>query len=74
MKFYENNKRSLMKVLTYRALSIMLDTVIVFALTRQYDITFAVLVLTNVTSAVVYFFHERLWNNINWGRNHQSSK
>ena len=68
MSFHENSKRSLLKAATYRLISIMVDGIIVFAITGRYDVTVWILVVSNIASAFIYFFHERFWNNIHWGK------
>ncbi|MBI5817243.1 MAG: DUF2061 domain-containing protein [Candidatus Yonathbacteria bacterium] len=29
----------------------------------------AVIVFSNLASTIIYFFHERAWNKIHWGKN-----
>ena len=64
---HETRRRSLAKALTYRLLVIIADTIVVFFITHRYDVTIAVVVLTNIASTVLYFFHERLWSRVGWG-------
>ena len=63
----DTHTRSLMKTATYRMLIITTNAVIVFFVTGRYDITFWVLLSTNIFNTLLYFFHERLWNRIGWG-------
>jgi uncharacterized membrane protein len=37
-------------------------------LTRKVTDTVAITIFTNIASTVFYFLHERLWNNISWGK------
>lgn len=69
MAFYEHNKRSIVKALTFRAIIIVSDGVIVFLITHRYDITLAVISLFTVIHTVFYFLHERAWNKVGWGKN-----
>ena len=64
----EHWKRSLAKAVTYRILIIILDMVAVYAFTRSFTIAFWFMVISNVYTAIAYYFHERLWNRIKWGR------
>lgn len=66
--FADSIKRSAVKALTFRITIIVADTVITFALTHRYDITIGFVVFTNLASTLLYYFHERIWANINWGR------
>ncbi len=69
-KHYESKTRSLYKALTLRIIIIIADIFIVYGLTRRYDVTIAVIVLTNLIGTVIHFFHERIWNQIHWGKKH----
>jgi uncharacterized membrane protein len=65
---YENNKRALAKTITFRVLTIVTDLIVVFALTRQYDVTLGIVVISNLIRTVTYFFHERVWARKEWGK------
>lgn len=67
-RFHEDIKRSVTKALTFRALVICTDLVIVYTLTKRIDITLAVLIFSNLASTLLYFLHERLWNRVHWGK------
>lgn len=68
MRFKETRGRSITKSMTFRALVICSDLVLVYLLTHRIFDTVAITVATNVASTVFYFLHERLWNNIAWGK------
>ena len=68
MAFHENHTRSIIKALTYRALIVFSDSIIVFIITRRYDITLGFVAISNIFSTVLYFMHERAWNKIHWGK------
>jgi uncharacterized membrane protein len=67
-KVEENVKRSLLKTISWRLIgtldTILISWVITGALTLAFSIGFVEL----VTKMVLYYFHERAWNKINWGR------
>ncbi len=69
MAFHEHNKRSIAKALTFRGIILISDGIIIFLITHRYDVAFAVIVFSNLASTVLYFFHERAWNKIHWGKN-----
>lgn len=64
----EPPQRSALKSATFRITIIISDTIITFALTHRYDITIGFVVFTNVASTLIYYFHERVWAHVNWGR------
>jgi uncharacterized membrane protein len=64
----EHIKRSVVKATTFRVVVIIADTLIVLALTHRYDLALGFVILTNVASTLLYYFHERVWAHIHWGR------
>ncbi len=68
MRFKETRRRSVTKSMTFRALVIVSDLVIIYILTHKVVDTIAITVFTNVASTVFYFLHERFWNRISWGK------
>lgn len=73
-KFYETAERSITKATTFRILVILSDIVVVFILTHQYSLVASVVIFTNLASMVLYFFHERIWNAVRWGKKIKSSR
>ena len=73
MAFHEHHGRSLAKTITYRILIVVSNSVVVFALTRNLDTTLNVTGITTVVSTIIYFFHERAWNHVHWGKAHLKS-
>lgn len=72
-RFHEHLKRSIVKAITFRLFILVSDTIVIFAVTRRYDITLGVLLVSNFASTILYIIHERLWNTIHWGRHHHKS-
>ena len=66
--FGESRLRSLTKALTYRVLIILSDIVVLYLLTGSYGLTLAFVIVSNAVTAVEYYFHERLWSGVAWGR------
>lgn len=71
MRYSDHTSRSIAKALTFRALILVSDGIIIFAITHRYDLTIGVMICSNIASTVLYFLHERMWNNIHWGRTHR---
>ena len=68
VKVKENVKRSLLKTLSWRFIG-TLDTILIsWAITGALSLAFSIGFVELVTKMVLYFFHERAWNKINWGR------
>jgi uncharacterized membrane protein len=67
-KVHEVVGRSVVKAITYRLLIVLSNGIIVFVITRDYNLTLGVLIISNIASTIIYFVHERVWNKIHWGR------
>ncbi len=67
-KFHEKLSRSVIKAVTFRLLILVSDGVIIFAITHRFDITLGVIFVSNFASTVLYFLHERVWNDVHWGK------
>ncbi len=60
--------RSVAKALSWRVVG-TLDTLIVsFILTKEIGVASLIASVDFLTKMVLYFFHERLWNKIKWGK------
>ena len=68
--FKEGWTRSLIKAISYRALIIMLDFIVVYFLSGKAETAFWFMIISNIYTSVAYFVHERVWNAINWGKKH----
>jgi uncharacterized membrane protein len=67
-KFYEKGSRSLLKSITFRIVIVIADGVIVYALTHRLDLALGIVVIRNIFATILYWGHERIWNNIAWGK------
>lgn len=67
-KVSEKPLRSLIKSISWRVVG-TLDTVLIsWFITGKLDLAFTIGSIELVTKMVLYFFHERLWNSIKWGK------
>ena len=64
----ESRTRSLIKAITYRVVIIICDFVAVYFFTRRIEIAVGFVIISNIYTTVAYYFHERIWNNIKWGK------
>ncbi|MEM2889373.1 MAG: DUF2061 domain-containing protein [Candidatus Bathyarchaeia archaeon] len=58
----------MVKAISYRVLIIVLDFLVIFILTGKVDIAFWFMMMSNLYTSVAYVVHERIWNNIDWGK------
>lgn len=64
----EKIKRSLAKTISWRIIG-TLDTILIsWLITGTLSLAFSIGLIELVTKMVLYFFHERAWNNIKWGK------
>lgn len=61
-------KRSLAKTISWRTVGTFDTILISFLLTGRLAIAFSIGAIELVTKMFLYFFHERAWNNIKWGK------
>ena len=73
-KGYEEDKnsekplRSVIKALSWRIIG-TLDTLIVsYLITGEISLASSIASLDFLTKLLLYFFHERVWNNVKWGK------
>lgn len=60
--------RSVVKSLSWRTIG-TLDTILIsWIITGKLDLAFSIGGIELLTKMVLYFFHERIWNTIKWGR------
>ena len=64
----EKPVRSVAKSLSWRTIG-TLDTILIsWVITGKLDLAFSIGGIELVTKMVLYFFHERAWNSIKWGK------
>ncbi|MDO7173021.1 DUF2061 domain-containing protein [Mariniflexile sp. AS56] len=64
----EKPLRSIVKSISWRLIG-TLDTILIsWLITGELALAFSIGSVELVTKMVLYFFHERIWNNIKWGK------
>ena len=64
----ESPTRSIVKSISWRIIG-TLDTIIIsWIITGTLTMAFSIGLVELVTKMALYFFHERIWNNISWGK------
>lgn len=67
-KHTETHYRTFVKTITYRIVIIISIFTITFLTTGEISDALAITSITAVTGTVIYYIHERIWNNIHWGK------
>lgn len=60
--------RSVAKAISWRVIGTLDTLLISFILTGQVVLAASIASIDFVTKMFLYFFHERIWNKINWGK------
>ncbi|NQY07731.1 MAG: DUF2061 domain-containing protein [Flavobacteriaceae bacterium] len=67
-KVSEKPIRSLIKSISWRVIG-TLDTILIsWIITGTLTLALSIGTIELLTKMILYFFHERIWNKINWGK------
>ena len=61
-------KRTIVKTLTWRVTASLTTFIIAWILTGDFLIGVSIGGIEAITKIFLYYFHERIWNNINWAK------
>lgn len=64
----ESNKRSIAKAISWRITGTLDTFIISWLITGELTLAGAIAFTEIVTKVVLYWFHERIWNRVRWGR------
>ena len=64
----ESKRRSFVKAISWRFLATIITTSVVYATTHEIKFAMEIGLLDTTIKLGVYFLHERVWNNIDFGR------
>ena len=64
----ETIRRSIAKTVSYRVVILILDFISIYLFTGQIKIAFGFMIVSNIYTTLAYFFHERIWGKIKWGK------
>lgn len=67
-KYSEQQRRSLSKVITWRICVTVTNFVGGYLASGSWKVGLGVVSFALVVNSILYFFHERLWNRVNWGK------
>ncbi len=64
----ETNKRSIFKTITWRITGSSATFIIAYIMTDNLAISGIIGIMQMICNTLLYYAHERIWNNIKWGR------
>jgi uncharacterized membrane protein len=64
----ETLQRSVVKTISYRVVILILDFTSIYLFTGKIKVAFGFMIVSNIYTTVGYFFHERIWDKIKWGK------
>jgi uncharacterized membrane protein len=64
----ETFRRSMVKTISYRLVILILDFASIYLFTGQIKVALGFMIVSNVYTTLAYFFHERIWDRIKWGK------
>ncbi|HUY62734.1 MAG TPA: DUF2061 domain-containing protein [Candidatus Paceibacterota bacterium] len=65
---YENHARSVLKSITWRVIATIVTLFSVWFYTGALAVSVESTIAVAVISTIAYYFHERAWNHLAWGR------
>lgn len=74
MKWLENAMRSLGKVVTWRILVTITNFIGGWLASGSWQVGLGVVSFALVVNSILYFFHERIWNRIMWGKTAETAE
>ena len=64
----DTNKRSLIKTVTWRVTGSSATFLIAYIMTGNFAIAGVIGIVQLISNSILYFIHERVWNQIKWGK------
>ena len=64
----ESHSRSIAKTLSWRLWATIITTAVVYTTTHEFKFAMEIGLLDTTIKLGAYFFHERMWNKIGFGR------
>ncbi|HXJ97235.1 MAG TPA: DUF2061 domain-containing protein [Gelidibacter sp.] len=64
----ENIKRTLLKTISWRVVGTLATVIISYVITGTLTLAFSIGAIELISKMALYFFHERAWNTIKWGK------
>jgi uncharacterized membrane protein len=64
----ETLSRTIAKTISYRVAILILDFTSIYLFTGQIKVAVGFMIVSNLYTTIGYFFHERIWGKIKWGK------
>ena len=71
MAFHETHKRTLVKTIAWRVAATVISWSSLYFYTEKIGQSTKIAITAAAAGTVAYYFYERLWNGITWGREHR---
>jgi uncharacterized membrane protein len=68
IKMTVKKSRSFAKSLTWRVIALLTTFITLYALSKDINMATMATVITNAVNFVAYYYHERVWNSVGWGK------
>lgn len=65
----EQQRRTILKTITWRIIAIVVTVFVTFIYSRDWTASLTISLTANVLNMFFYYVHERLWNQVSFGRN-----
>ncbi len=65
---HEKNYRSLVKSISYRITGTIATFIISYSITGELKLAFSITGVETVSKIILFYFHERMWNKIKFGK------
>ncbi len=64
----DTHKRTLIKTITWRILATILTILAIYIWIGDFNTSLGLGIATNILTTIGYYVHERIWNELNYGR------
>lgn len=64
----DSNTRSIVKTISWRLTGSGATFLIAYLMTGNFALAGTIGVIQLISNTVLYYFHERIWNKIHWGK------
>jgi len=64
----ETLRRSVVKTICYRVIILIFDFTAIYLFTGQIKVALGFMIVSNIYTTFGYFFYERIWGKIKWGK------
>lgn len=65
---HATHKRSFLKAISYRILGYIMTALLVYFATKNVMLSLGIGAIDSFIKIIGYYFHERIWDKIEWGR------